>query len=314
MELKQILFSRGTLIFSIFAIVMFILPTFLRLDYIYFSASLLVMIIFAISYDMIYGYTGYLSCSHGAYFGFAAYVFFYTMSSVGIIGGLLAAMALSFLLAVGYGYLASRSKPSGFIIITLVLSMILWRVSYGLVDITGGDDGFLVHLPNLNLGFTEISLGSLTNQYYLILVFALITFVLFRYILEKTTIGCVFKGIRENPERSRNLGYNLDFYVVLSYSISAAFAGLAGALFTIHLSYISARYFDLFHTFQPIIFTLFGGRGTIYGAIIGATIFSVLNYFVSEVFKYYLVVPCLIIVIIVLFYPEGLWGLVRKYT
>lgn len=296
------------------AVVLLAIPKYLlHANQVYFLTTLCIPVIFAISYNMIYGYAGMLSLAHAAFFGVGAYTFYYAVDfTSSIILSLIVVLILTFVFGLFIGVVSNRAKGTGFIVVTFLVTVISSRLANSYSSITGGTDGFFINLPKIDLLVTKISISGIYPAYALIVLVTIGVFFLFRHILEFSTIGVVLEGIRENEERMKSMGYDVDRFKILSFSIAGAFAGIAGALQGIYLSFLSAESFGITLSFDALVYTLLGGAGTIIGPVIGGIFMRSLEYYGSEFIEQYLFLPGFALIFIVLFYRKGLRGLIEK--
>lgn len=313
MDLARVSIKK-VIIPALVVIALLVIPNYLlRSDQVYFLTTLCVPIVFAISYNMIYGYAGMLSLAHAVFFGTGAYAFYYSVSYTGnIIISIISSIIFTLILATLIGFISTRAKGAGFIVITLIMSVIFQKLANSYTSITGGSDGFFLPLPKLNLIIKKVSLSGLYPKYVLIMLITLGVFFLFRHILEYTTFGVILKGIRENEERMKSIGYNVDRYKLISFSIAGSFAGVAGMIQAMTLSFLSAESFDIVLSFNALVYCLLGGAGTLYGPVIGGAFMSSLTYYGSEFIEQYLILPGIVLIVLVLFYREGIMGLINR--
>lgn len=294
-----------------------LLPPFLRKDLLFLCLSIIVFGIYSMSWDLVYGYTGLLSCGHAIFFGVGAYGMYYAWNLVGLSVWLcmLLTLFLVALLAIFIGYVANLIRESGFIIITLILTLIFYYLSMDWRALTGGEDGLIFLGPDLFIPFIgKIGLSSsLIVQYYFLLFMLLFSYWALRKIVN-SSVGLIFQGIRENETRMQFLGYNTHFYKVVSFGVSGIFAGIAGILFIITQAYVSIFVFKASVSFDAIIYVLFGGAGTLIGSLLGVGILYTLKYFISDYFRLYQIVPAILVVLIILFRPQGFVDIFRVTT
>ncbi|SCY73078.1 branched-chain amino acid ABC transporter permease [Microvirga guangxiensis] len=250
------------------------------------AAKICVFIVLVASYDLLLGYTGIVSFAHTMFFGIGGYGIAIalerlgaTWSSVAI--GLLAALCLSALLAVAIGLLSLRVRAIFFSMITLAVASAMAVLASQLSGITGGEDGLSFQLPfELRPAFklfSEPVMGVAVNgrliAYYLLFFVALIMFLLLLRIVN-SPFGRVLQAIRENEFRAEALGYRVVAYRTMASVISALIATVAGALIALWLRYNGPDTTLSFSIMIDILLmVVIGGMGTMYGAVIGATLF-----------------------------------------
>lgn len=279
-----------------------------------FMMDILIWGLLAISFDFIYGYTGLLSLGQSVFFGLGVYGL--TLAVIHLGAGLWVAMGVGLLLsaiaAAILGYFAVKVRGHGFIIVTVVGATIITLIAYAWKAVTGGDDGLVFTRPLLTLGPWALDLTEqLPRYYYVVCSVALAYFVCFRIL--RSPLGRVFELIRENEDRARCVGYNTGLYKLISFTIAGVIAGLSGVLYSIYVSYASAEFFNWLYSAEAVVWTLFGGTGTLYGALIGAGILIYLKETLSSQWAYtYQIALGVIIIIVVTFTPSGLVGTTKR--
>lgn len=275
--------------------------------------KMLIFGVFAMSLNLILGYAGLPSLGHAAYFGVGAY-------TVGLLAvkvvdhfwldaaaGLLAAA----LTAALFGLLALRAHGSYLLMITLALSQVLWGIAFGWRWLTGGDDG-LPGVPRPAAGL-PFSLADGRRFYYLVLVvFALTVAAL--HVVVRSPFGRALVGIRENERRMEVLGYDTWLYKYVAFVLAGVVAGLAGVLFVYYNGFVSPVYLSIVFSATALIMVILGGAGTLLGPALGSAVIVFLENFISAHTERWLLVLGLIYVALTLFAPEGLLGLLARWT
>jgi len=270
----------------------------------------LILGIFAMSLNVLLGYTGLGSFGHALYFGVGAY-------TVGLLGlkvlasfwiDTLAALLVSALVAVALAPLTLRARGSYFAMITLALAQVAWGIAFGWRSLTGGDDG----LPGIGRpvigGF---ALTSETSFFYLVgIVFVVTT--LGVAVLVESPFGKALSGIKESEIRMEVLGYDVWIYQYAASVISGVLAGLAGALFVYYNGYVSPVYLSVAFSAQALFMVVLGGAGTLLGPVIGAGIIVLLENLISLFTERWLLVLGVIYMLVTLFAPRGVHGLFRR--
>ncbi len=226
--------------------------------------------IFAASLNLLLGFAGLLSFGHAAFFGTGAYITAYVMKEwgmtpeLGLICGVLCSTALGYV----FGALAIRRQGIYFAMITLALAQVIYFLATQ-VPFTNGEDGIQGVPRGKFLGLIELS--SSTHMYY----FALIVFILAFFMIKRivsSPFGQVMKSIRENEPRAISLGYDVNRYKLIAFTLSAGLAGLGGGLKSLVLQLASLS--DVFwHTSgEAVLMTILGGIGTLWGPVAGAAV------------------------------------------
>jgi branched-chain amino acid transport system permease protein len=232
------------------------------------ASQMLVFAIFAIGYDIAFGYTGLLSFGHAAFFGLGAYGTGLTLIHLSIPAPLaiLIGIMISLLVAFPIGYLSIRRRGIYFAMVTLAFAQMIYFIAFKWRSLTGGDDG-LHGVPRPPLGF--IDLRSELVLYYFILFFFILSIILGIRIIQ-SPFGKTLECLRENEERARSIGYNPTRYKLISFIISAFFAGLAGGLYALLQNFVPLFSLGLDISGDVVLMTLIGGMGTLYGPVMGA--------------------------------------------
>lgn len=226
--------------------------------------------LFASAFNLLLGFTGLLSFGHAAFFGGAAYMAGHAMKvwgftpEVGLLAGTLAGAALGWV----FGSLAIRRQGIYFSMITLALAQLVYFACLQ-AKFTGGEDG-LQGVPRGKL-FGVLDLANDLTMYYVTLVIVSAAYLLIMRIVH-SPFGQVLKGIKENEPRAISLGYDTDRFKLLAFVLSAALAGLAGALKTEILGFATLTDVHWSSSGSVILMTLVGGMGLLSGPLVGATV------------------------------------------
>jgi branched-chain amino acid transport system permease protein len=288
--------------------VLAILP--LALPYPALAINILIFGLFATGFNLLFGYTGLLSLGHAALFGAGAYGCGIAIAKFGLdlFSAVLCGIALALVVSAIIGALAIRTKGVYFSMVTLALAQCLYFIFYQWVSVTGGESGLRgVSVTRLDLGPLHLDLLNPMQKYYFFLLFVAVALASFSRIL-RSPFGAVIEGIRENENRARASGYSLDVMKWMSFVLSAAFCGLAGALNAIHLGIVSIE--TLFYTTSGtvVMMTLLGGMGTFFGPFVGAALFLALEDIASNWTTHWQLVAGLIFIACVRFFSRGVWG------
>lgn len=269
--------------------------------------------LFAISVDILLGYTGLLSFGHAAYWGASAY----TTGLVAIKTGLpfplavLAGMVVAMVIALPVGWLSVRRTGIYFAMVTLAFAQMLYFLANQWRDVTGGENG-LQSIPRNFFGVAAVESDSF-YFYYAGLAFVLLG-ALVAWRVVNSPFGRVLVAIRDNPARARALGYNVDRFKLMAFVISAGLAGLAGGLFAISHGFASLQELDWRTSGKVVLITVLGGIGTLWGGPIGAAIVVLLeDKLATSGFEGVGIVTGTIFVVVVLLFRRGVWGTARHY-
>jgi branched-chain amino acid transport system permease protein len=286
------------------------LPDLLRAYYVALATKMLIFALFAMSLDLLLGYTGLASLGHAAYFGVAAYTIALLIVRAGADSGVAFPAALAAAATTGalFAPFALRARGSYFLMITFALSQVVWSVAFGWRSLTNGDDG----MPNVvrpNFGF---SLDSTESFYYFVLGVVGIGALLLVGIV-RSPFGRALRGIRESESRMQALGYDVWRYQYVAFVLSAFFAGIAGALYAYYNRFVGPEYLYVVQSAEALIMVILGGAGTLLGPALGAALIVYLEDFVSSMTEHWVLVLGVIYVLVTLFAPRGLVGLAVEF-
>lgn len=274
--------------------------------------SMLILGIFAMSYDLLLGFTGILSFGHAMFFGTGGYV-------IAIMIGrnfdwplgwaLLAVIVIAFLQSLIFGVLSLRVKGVYLAMVTLAFAEMFYILALAgdFRKYTGADDG--LH------GFPVPDYLSATDHrtrfYYLALIFFVVVFLAAKRLVESPT-GRVMIAARDNEDRATMIGYNTFWFKLISFVAAGVFAALAGALYALYNVSITPAVLSVSTTIDALAMTIIGGVGTLVGPIIGAAIIQLLGYWLERWFgSSWTLVYGVIFMLIVIFLPYGIVGTIR---
>jgi len=272
-----------------------------------FAMKLLCFALFACAFNLLLGFTGLLSFGHAAFFGGAAYVAGWFIKALGWPPelGLLAGTVTGGLLGLLVGLIAIRRQGIYFAMITLALAQIVFFIALQ-APFTGGEDGLQGVPRGTLLGL--VPLASDLTLYYVVLGLFVACYLGVQRIVH-SPFGQVLKMIRENEPRAVSLGYEVDRYKLLAFVLSAALAGLAGALKTVILGFATLSDVHWSMSGEVILMSLLGGVGTFFGPVLGSTIvIGLQNMLADKVGAWVTVIIGVIFVVCVLAFRKGLVG------
>jgi branched-chain amino acid transport system permease protein len=277
-------------------------------------ARIMVLAAYALGYNVLLGYTGLMSLGHAMFFAAGMYgaglpVFYF---GVGAVGALAAGIAAGVALATLFGLLALRTSGVSFLIVSLMVAQALYLATLHFNEITLGDQGFILseRLAPLELGGRSLGFHEPALKYNAaLLVFA--AALLLCLALRLSPIGRVLVAIRENEERTRLLGYDSFRYRLLSLVVSGALAAAAGAGYALLFSYVGSTFASILFSIYPLLWTLLGGAGTLLGPLLGTGLMFYLVDFASGLTSAYLLLVGVALVVLILWFPQGILGTVR---
>ncbi|WP_136636773.1 branched-chain amino acid ABC transporter permease [Pseudooceanicola onchidii] len=310
------------------------------------AARICIFVVLVASYDLLIGYTGIVSFAHTMFFGFGAYgaaialkQLGNTWASIGI--GAVAGIALSLVLAVAIGLLSLRVKAIFFAMITLAAASVALVLASQLSQLTGGEDGITYRTPDFFKTATKLMTdedgkvlriagvrmnGKLAAYYFVFFTSLALFIVMLR--ITASPLGTVLKAIRENEARAEAIGYRVVSYRTFVFCITAVIASLAGTIYAIWLKYTgpdTALSFAIM--IDILLMVVIGGMGTLWGAVIGAVLLVMAQYYLRDLMEVaseatanipvlpHLLEPDrwllwlgLIFILLVYFFPKGIAG------
>jgi branched-chain amino acid transport system permease protein len=274
--------------------------------------DLLIFGLFAMSLDLILGYTGMLSFGHAAYFGLGAYASALVLLEFAqpVPVALLAGMLLAGAVALPVGWLSTRSTGVYFAMLTLAFAQFLYTVAYKWRSLTGGSDG-IAGVPKTVLFWGGPSLASSQAFYFLAAACVVVSLVLCRALV-RSPFGRALQAIRENERRFTSLGRDPRPFKLVVFVIAAVFAGLAGALFAPFRGFASPEVMFWVFSGQALMMVTMGGIGTLVGPILGAMVFILIQEILSSYTEHWMIFTGVVFVLIVIFLPGGLVGTARR--
>lgn len=261
--------------------------------------------IFALSYDLLLGFTGIVSFGHALFFGIGAYGTGMLMKTYGwpFVLTLFPVMLLCIAFGVGMGAVTIRAKDTYFSMLTLAIGQFIWVLVVKLRDVTGGEDGF----HGVKLLFDNNRLAI----YYFIIAVLLLVYIFAKKFINSPT-GRVLQAIRENEDRSGMIGYSVLNYKVLVILISGTIAGLAGSLYAVTAGSLTPALIHSNTTMHAIMMTVIGGMGTLTGPILGAFVVKTAEHVLSGITQRWMLAFGILYVIIVLYFPGGITKIKMK--
>ncbi len=298
------------LLASIFVGSLFLLPLLFPDYWVLILVEILIMGFFAMSFNLLFGYSGLLSFGHAGLFGVGAFVSAllieqgYSSLLVLLIAGTMGAGIVSLII----GFLCVQHDEIYFAMITLAFGMMLFTVAHNWTSLTGGSDGLpLMKIPSIHLLGNEYSLFLPGVLYYVVLVVtSLAALLLWRLI--NSPFGLILKGLRENKNRLRFAGGNIKLIRLVAFIISGALSGIAGVLFCWFSSMATPDFLHWSFSAKPVIMSILGGAGVFLGPLFGAAIFFVLEQIIRQFTDNWMIFLGMVLIPIVLFSPQGVLG------
>ncbi len=272
--------------------------------------EMLIFSLFALSFNLLFGYTGLLSFGHAAFFGIGGYAAALTIQHLGlsmipvlVVGVLAAAVGAALI-----GFFCVRLDEIYFAMLTLGFGMMVFTLVHQWRSVTGGSDGITgFELPPLNLIFTKLSLFAPVPFYYFTVLVFLVSAALL-WMVVKSPFGLVLTSMRENAQRVAFVGINTTFYRLVAFVIAGSFAGLSGALFACYDRMASPTMVHWTMSAKPVLMTILGGSRLFLGPVAGSVIFFLLEHFITMYTQSWMIFLGAILIPIVLFFPRGVLG------
>lgn len=283
--------------------------------YLALATSVLIMIIFALSLDLVQGYCGIETLGHAAFFGSGAYAagLFALHVSPDPLLGLVAGAAVAALVGLVTGIVVLRVSGLTQIMLTLVCATLLYEAGNVAKSITMGDDGLTGYTVAPVLGKFEFDIYGHTAYLYALAV--LLVVYLFTQFLVNSPFGLTVKGIRENATRMSLLGVRVGLRRLMLYTLAAALAGVAGALSAQVNNIVALDTLSFTLSANVLVMLALGGTGRLYGAALGAIVFMVLSDRIAAIDPTnWLAALGVLLIVVVRFAPDGLIGLVDRFA
>ncbi|HEY4174728.1 MAG TPA: branched-chain amino acid ABC transporter permease [Rhodopila sp.] len=279
------------------------------------AGRVLVLGLAAMSFNLLLGFTGFMSFGHAAYFGLGAYgaglVLKYVAASTPL--AILAGVLLGGLAGTLFGLLIVRRRGVYFAMVTVAFGQIAFYVAYSWNDLTGGYDGLrgFTRAP-LDLGFMTIDIANSDKAFYYFLLAVFGIAVGLQGLLLASPFGRTLLAIRENERRARFLGIPIERHVWMSFSISCAFTALAGAMYALLNNFADPMGLHYSLSGEIVIMAVMGGMRAFWGPLVGAAVFVVLQDYISSMTVNWMSFVGLIFVLVVLFFPRGILGVLQR--
>ena len=283
--------------------------------YLQLLSKIMILAIFAMSLDLLVGFTGLISLGHAVFFGLGAYTLLlmspeYSAASLWL--SLPVALAVASLVALIIGVLVLRSSGVYFIMVTLAFSQMFFYYVTGARQFGGSDGAYIYVKPEATLaGRAPIQLANNLHFYYFVLTLMVVTYVLLRMLID-SPFGHAICGIKVNEHRMRSLGFSTFRYKLAAFVIAGALAGLAGYLNAAQYGFVNPDFFGWRESGIVLMIVVLGGMGTLYGPILGAFALVLLQEFLADQTKHWLLPMGLFIILAVLLLPRGISGMLER--
>jgi branched-chain amino acid transport system permease protein len=282
--------------------------------YQYLGVEIAIWILFAMGFNLLFGYTGLHSFGHGAYLGIGAYGFglFQHGVAVSLWGGLLAAILAATAAGAIVGAFLSHRRGIYYALLTIGFGQVFWFTAMKLHWLTGGEDGLLnIPRPDLVIGPWRVNLNDNAAFYWFVAGITAVSVVLMWRVVN-APVGRILQAIRQNETRARFVGYDVWRWKWLAFTVSAAFAGLAGGLFAMAQQ---SAYPDVMSLHQSGVIVMMvlvgGGLVSFWGPVLGVILYFIARDVLGGLTEAWLLWYGLIFVVMVMVRPEGLAGLIH---
>jgi len=274
-------------------------------------ARIMVLAVYAMGYNLLFGYTGLLSLGHALFFAAGMYGLALPMQHLGlsVAPAFLAALAAGAAAGLGVGLLALRTTGVAFMIVTLMFAQAGYLTILLAGAWTRGDEGFTI--PQAARRIAGIDLTQPAARYAAAWALFAVALAALLWIVRHRT-GRVLVAIRENEDRARLLGYDTHGFKLLATVLSATYSAAGGAAFALLFGYAGASFATVQYSILPLLWVLLGGAGTVIGPFVGTLFMFYLIDWAADVTPAYMLLAGLALILLTLFLPLGIMGLVRR--
>ncbi|MER8592664.1 branched-chain amino acid ABC transporter permease [Mesorhizobium sp. M1182] len=278
-------------------------------------ARIMVLAVFAMGYNLLFGYVGLLSLGHAMFFSAGLYGAGLAVIHLGwsVPAAFAAGLACGALLALVIGLLALRTSGVAFMIVTMMFAQVFYLVILYFAAWTGGDQGMVVPQPMrvLVLGSTSLDLTNPTVRYMTALALFSIV-LLISLAIVRSGYGRVLVAIRENEERTKMLGYDTFSSKLAAVVISGSICAASGAAYALLFGYVGSSFASVQYSILPLLWVLLGGAATTLGPLIGTLFMYYVIDVASGYTSAYLLIVGIALILLVLFFPRGILGSIRQ--
>ena len=278
-------------------------------------ARIMVLAVFAMGYNMLFGYVGLLSLGHAMFFAAGLYGAGLSVIHLGwnVPLAFLAGLACGAVLALVIGLLALRTTGVAFMIVTMMFAQVFYLVILYFAAWTGGDQGLVVPQPLrvLTFGATSLDLTNPTVRYMSALaLFSAVLLITLAVV--RSRHGRVLVAIRENEERTKMLGYDTFSNKLIAVIASGTICAASGAAYALLFGYVGSSFASVQYSILPLLWVLLGGAATTLGPLIGTLFMYYVIDITSGYTSAYLLIVGLALILLVLFFPRGLLGMLQR--
>lgn len=276
---------------------------------------IMVLAVFAVGFNVLFGYTGLLSLGHALFFGAGLYgaglTAYHWQASVPL--AFLAGIGASLCVALLIGLISLRTRGVSFMIVTMMFAQAGYLLTIYFSGVTGGDQGLT--MPEAARSFSiagwELSLADAGVRYNLAAGMLAVALAIVLVLMLRPG-GRVLIAIRENEARTQMLGYNTFAHTLKAFMISGGLSGASGAAYALLFGYIGSGFASIQYSIEALLFTLLGGAGTVLGPVLGTVFMFYLEDTASEYTTAYLLVIGFVLIGLILWFPKGILGTIRE--
>ncbi len=304
MPLKPILFVAAVIILAV------AIPQFANMAVLNVAVLVLIASLYAMGYNLLWGQAGLISFGHATYFALGASTTIMMMDAIDHGGGFptpllpLVGGAASFLIGLVAGWFATIRTGVYFAMITVAITELVRAIVQRWDSVFGGEAG----ITSIRTDWGGLKFQSLADVYYYTFAWVIIG-ILFLWFLQKSPLGTVIRGIREQEERVRFLGYDTHTLKTLVFAISAGISGMAGSLLAFSNESTNVSLFEGVNSTMVLVNTVIGGAAVFFGPVVGATLTTLFGYYIANMTFYWLLYMGILFIIIVIYAPRGITGL-----
>lgn len=306
----RILLLHGAVIVALF------LLQFVASDYAVLTVTrIMVLSVYALGYNILFGYAGLLSLGHAMFFATGLYAAALGVTRLGMAvpEAFLFATLCGVIVSAVIGLIALRASGVAFMIVTLMFSQAAFLTVLYFGDITRGDEGIVIKDDQrvFSLFGHVVNLADPVLRYNIALAFLAVAIALCLLVV-RSRIGHVLVAIRENENRTAMLGYDVKRYKLIAFVLSGAFAAVAGAAYALLFAYAGSTLASIQYSIHPLLWTLLGGAATVLGPVLGTALMFLLVDVASGFTSASLLFVGVVLILLVLFFPKGIMGTVRQ--
>ena len=278
-------------------------------------ARIMVLAVFAMGYNMLFGYVGLLSLGHAMFFAAGLYGAGLSVIHLGwnVPLAFLGGIACGALLSLVIGLLALRTTGVAFMIVTMMFAQVFYLVILYFAAWTGGDQGLVVpqQARVLSFGATSLDLTNPTVRYMSALtLFSIVLLITLAVV--RSRYGRVLVAVRENEERTKMLGYDTFSNKLIAVVVSGIICAASGAAYALLFGYVGSSFASVQYSILPLLWVLLGGAATTLGALIGTVFMYYVIDIASGYTSAYLLIVGIALILLVLFFPKGILGTIRQ--